>query len=359
MNRVLALISILLLGLAAGCSEDIQGNDNDEETPPATVETIDNGDGTFTTTVDAGYLDATDWVGFSFATGEEAERAEGDVWDLSFKFANIIQNGGANGTAGVCLVAFDDDGFDDLDAAPAAVYFSDSGEDDPGQAFNFGEGWYDYDFVTHSMTIHPDRYYVVRTSAGGFVKLQIDSFVDGAGTPGFPSFTWAAIDGEFDVFTSRAYPDGGFHTVVDAGTMGGPDFVYLDLGTGLQVAPANPADDASWDLTFNFSTIQVNGGVNGTGNVEVAAFDDGAYDALSQAPAGGYATDATDDDVFKSGDGWYTYDFMTHDFTVHADRYYAIRDAAGDFWKLRMTGFVDDAGTPGFPSFDWEAITAP
>ncbi len=357
MKRVFALLSVLaLIGLLAGCSDDdLSPTGTDDPTP--TVETIDNGDGSFTTTVDAGYLDATEWVHFNFATGEEIER-EGETWDLAFKFANVILNGGANGDAGVCLSAFDDTGFEALTDAPPAVYLTDSGEDDPGQAFNAGDGWYDYDYVTHAFSVRADRYYVIHLSDGSYVKLMMESFTDDAGTPGFPSFTWMPVTGDFAVSTALLAGTSSHETLVASGPMGSDLWVYLDLDTGLQSVPGDPADDPVWDLGFSFADIIVNGGVNGTAGVEAIAYDDDGYDALTVAPAAGYGTDEAEAPIFESGDGWYTYDYVTHTFTVNANRYYVLKVDA-DYFKLRMTGFTNAAGDSGYPGFEWEGLTAP
>ncbi len=357
MNRTLVSLCVLvLIGLLAGCSDDdLSPTGTDDPTP--VVETIDNGDGSFTTIVDAGYLDATEWVHFSFATGDEIER-EGETWDVAFKFANIIINGGANGDAGVCLSAFDDIGFDALTDAPEAVYLTDGGEDDPGQAFNDGDGWYEYDYVTHAFSVRVDRYYVIRLSDGSYVKLEMQGFTDDAGTPGFPSFTWIPVTGDFSVSTAQMAGTDTNKTCVAAGTMGSGLWVYLDLDTGLQTIPVDAADDPVWDLGFSFADILVNGGVSGTADVQAIAFDDEGYDALTQAPAIGYGTDEAEAPIFKTGDGWYTYDYVTHAFTVNANRYYVLKVGA-DYFKLRMTGFTNAAGDSGYPSFEWESIAAP
>lgn len=362
MKRALTLLPVLLMvGLLAGCSDDdLSPTDPGDETP-ATVETTDNGDGTFTTVVDAGYLDATEFVYFSFATGDQVERAEGDPWDLAFKFANIIQNGGANGDGGVCLYAFDDDGFDALTAAPEGVYLTDGGEDDPGQAFNVGGGWYTYSgSPDHVFSVNESRYYAIRLSDGSFVKLRMDGFADDAGTPGYPTFTWSVIAGDFAVMTAMLAPAGGNETTVAAGSFGSQDWVYLDLSSGLQATPADPSDDAGWDLAFKSVDIAVNGGITGTGGVEIAIFDDTDYATRAQAPASGYITDETDAQAFDQGSGWYTYTGPPdHLILTHADHYYVVRDAAGDYYKLRMVTFYNSAEESGYPSFEWEGIAAP
>jgi len=364
--RKLRLLPLLIaLGLAVGaCSDDELAPKGDDTGDTPIVATTANGDGSFTTVVDAGYLDATEWIYVSLEAGTQvapADPAASADWDLAFKFANIIVNGGANGMGAVAVYAYDDGGFAALTAAPEAVYLTDTGTDDPGQCFNTGTGWYNYDYITHAFSIRADRYYAIRRADGSYIKLQMTDFVDGAGTPGFPTFVWAPIAGDFAVETAAAGA-ASFSTLVAAPPMGSSDWVYFSLGTGLAAAPANPADADDWDLAFNFANIALNGGANGTGGVSLLPLDDGGYDALAVAPAGGYVSDTGSADselAFNAGGGWYTYDFMTHTLSINADRYYVIAAAGGAYYKLRMTGFYHPAGDSGYPGFDWAPIAAP
>ncbi len=362
MHKLRLLPMLLALALAVGaCSDDdLSPTGNDEET--ATVETTDNGDGSFTTVVDAGYLGATDWVYVSLEDGSEvtpAGRAAG-AWDLAFQFANIIVNGGANGTGGVAVHAYDDGGFAALTAAPNTVYVTDTGMDDAGQCFTTGTGWYNYNPISHAFSIRADRYYAIRLSDGSYVKLRMSDFVDGAGTPGFPTFVWAPIAGDFAVSTAAA--GAARESAIEAPPMGSSDWVYFSLATGLEATPANPADADDYDLAFNFANIALNGGANGTGGVSLRAFDDGAYDALAAAPAGGYSSDTGTGDselVFNTGSGWYTYDSMTHALSVNSDRYYVIAAADGSYYKLRVTAFDFEPGVAAYLGCDWEPIAPP
>jgi len=363
MKSLRLLPLLLVLGLFAGaCSDDeLAPTGDDNETP--TVATTDNGDGSFTTVVDAGYLTATEWIYVDLEAGTQvtpADPAASTEWDLAFKFANIILNGGANGRGGVALHAFDDGAFAALTSAPEAVYLTDTGTDDPGQSFNTGTGWYDYDFVSHAFAIRPDRYYAIRLADGSYIKLQMTDFVDGAGTPGFPTFVWAPIAGDFAVATALAGT--ARETTVTAPPMGSPDWVYFSLATGLAAAPADPANADDYDLALNFANIRLNGGTNGTGGVALVAFDDAGYAALATAPAGGYISDTGTGDselAFNTGSGWYTYDFGTHTVTVNEGRYYAITGADGNHYKLRVDTFAYESGVAATLKLAWEPIAAP
>lgn len=136
-------------------------------------------------------------------------------------------------------------------------------------------------------------------------------------------------------------------------------WVYVDLDTGLEVIPVDAANDNAWDVAFRRSNIAVNGGVTGSGDVEVAVLAT-PFDDVTSAPAGGYVTDVADGDdddtlpdyVFRA---WYDYDTTTHVLTP-ADHTYVVHTTAGAFVKLRMTAYYDAVGTSGSPSFRWVAL---
>ena len=82
-------------------------------------------------------------------------------------------------------------------AAPVETAFAyatdvaDGDDDDTLPDYVF-RTWYDYDTTTHVLT-PADRTYVVRTTAGTFVKLRMTAYYDGVGTSGSPSFRWVAL----------------------------------------------------------------------------------------------------------------------------------------------------------------------
>ena len=147
-------------------------------------------------------------------------------------------------------------------------------------------------------------------------------------------------------------------------------WVYLNLETGLEVAPQNPDEnqdwDAQWDLAFQRFKIKSNGGISGTGGVEVARLATVNFDTFEKAPEQGYLTDAEDSDdqdldpdyVFLGATPWFDYDGSTHILTP-ADAIYAIRSVSGKYYKFQMLDYYDEAGTSGHPSFRWGAIEAP
>jgi hypothetical protein len=50
--------------------------------------------------------------------------------------------------------------------------------------------------------------------------------------------------------------------------------------------------------------------------------------------------------VFNGAEGgWYTYDLGQHKLITKTDRYYAIENGDGGYWKLKMKSYYDEQGT--------------
>lgn len=167
--------------------------------------------------------------------------------------------------------------------------------------------------------------------------------------------------------------DGTTQTDVDATSE--TDYVYFDFESQREVAPGTPGSSAAWDIAFERFKIKVNGGTSGTGNVAVAALPNATFATLTTAPPSGYASDdappvpdggVTDGGftagseglIFHTGDGWYSYDPVNH---VLAPRpiVYVVRSVEGRYYKVQITGYYDQAGTPGYLGFRWAPIDAP
>ena len=170
------------------------------------------------------------------------------------------------------------------------------------------------------------------------------------------------IDGEpAAVFRHTPQEDDSVITIADA--TDGAAWRALDLDTGQTL---DTAVQTGWDLSFQRFHIRTRGGVNGTGGVVVAVVPD-SFESLSTAPASGYREDVADgddsdsepDNVFERvEDGWYSYDVMTHTLSPRA-RTYVLRSDAGRYFKLRMLGYYDPAGSPAVLSFQWKQVEPP
>ncbi|MFB1481161.1 HmuY family protein [Corallococcus sp. RDP092CA] len=198
-----ACAALLLAGLGTACGDDLQptpgpGEEEDPAITPQDGQHLthkDNGDGSFTSVVDA--TDAAAWVGVDLDTGKEANAADDALWDLAFQRFTVKSRGGVSGTGGVQVAIVPDTAFTALTQAPASGYLSDA-EDGPdtGDAvdtvFNTGDGWYVYDLPTHTLTPRP-QLYVVRSDSGSYFKVEIQSYYDAAGTPAKLKLLWAKV----------------------------------------------------------------------------------------------------------------------------------------------------------------------
>ncbi|GAB5518046.1 MAG: hypothetical protein RhofKO_02970 [Rhodothermales bacterium] len=115
-----------------------------------------------------------------------------DAWDVSFSGTNIRLNPKGQG-------AFLQDAFDDVAEVPAQGLK----KDETGSTVIPGgsdQGWYNYDFMTHSITPVPERTLIVQTPEGAFAKLEILSYYQGElddpntiGEPRFYSFRYILL----------------------------------------------------------------------------------------------------------------------------------------------------------------------
>jgi hypothetical protein len=181
-------------------------------------------------------------------------------------------------------------------------------------------------------------------------------------------------------------------------------WIYLDLDTQTQVFPADPSQSDDWDMAFNATAIALNGGASGSPNgQEVVVYGDkepegstypweeitqapppGAVDYVSDQSSGGLlgnlipglppllgggdvdyamtrvpAADQEPDPATGAGDyGWYRDSGIASGnmITARPNVAFIVRSVECRYYKLRMTGYTDAAGNPGFPSFDLDQI---
>lgn len=180
-------------------------------------------------------------------------------------------------------------------------------------------------------------------------------------TPGDPPDTQQPGDITDANMSHEDHGDGTRTTTVDATSKDA--WIALDLDQGRQV---DAAQDAKWDVAFQRFHIRTRGGVNGKGGVEVATLSGVDFAQLAQAPVAGYATDAEDgedvgtdpDTPFEVGEGWYSYDMVTHKLTPR-DRVYVVRSDEGAWFKVRLLAYYDAAGTPAVIQLRWGKVQSP
>ena len=139
-------------------------------------------------------------------------------------------------------------------------------------------------------------------------------------------------------------------------------WVYFDLATGSEVVPDTPEDSLDWDLKFQRYEIAVNGGVSGTGNVQVligsGLYD--TYDDVEDLADGDWITDSEDADADGKPEyafqDWFNYDLSTHVLSP-ADIVYFVQSTGGDIYKFRVLYYYNADGISGHMSIEFDPIT--
>jgi len=108
---------------------------------------------------------------FQLLKGEEVEvtnPASSNDWDISSDFVTISMNGGTRGSGQAAAILDQETALDSIKSAPAEGYVMD---DSTKSIMAIGDAWYNYDFMTHSMSAH-DYSWVLKTASGKYAKLE-------------------------------------------------------------------------------------------------------------------------------------------------------------------------------------------
>ena len=168
----------------------------------------------------------------------------------------------------------------------------------------------------------------------------------------------AGDPGPADKVTTMPNGDGSYTSVVDSTSM--EAWTVADLESGVEVAA-----DAPWDVSFQRFHLKLNGGVHGDGGVQVAPLAEVGLDEVTAPPAGGWITDQADGDdenedpdyAFEQGDGWYTYDPVTHVLSPRPITW-VLETVEGNFLAIAIEDYYDDAGTAGVLTLRWKPLAA-
>lgn len=344
------LFLVGLLGWASACAPSLKPEDDGGTGgggPPggAKIETTDNGDGTFTTVVDA--TSETDYVYFDFESqGEKTVELplNSTDWDIGFRRHLIPTNGGISGPGGVMVAPLEGDLFAETTDAPTTGYLTDAedppedGDEDPDFVFNAIEtSWFRYNPSDHTLS-PAERTYVVRTVEGRHYKFRVLDYYDAVGTAGHLTFSWGEIG-------PPSTPDS---FTVDAS--GG--IVYLSIAEGGAVSVSDPATSSTWDLALDANTlIRTNGGTSGAGFGGARVTDaETDYDALTSTSTVGFTVDSMivppgppgqpDTSGHAEMNLWYDYDPKSHKVTTRGE-IYVVRAADGTYGKFQIVYFAD------------------
>ncbi|SEF53513.1 HmuY family protein [Algoriphagus boritolerans] len=109
-----------------------------------------------------------------FSLEENALVEETEDWDLAFKGTTIRVNATKNVTAAVVTGIFDE-----IAEVPTSATFA----TDSGESFAIptgsGNGWYNYNSATFTVTPIPGRVLLVKTTHGNYAKIEILSYYKG------------------------------------------------------------------------------------------------------------------------------------------------------------------------------------
>lgn len=147
-------------------------------------------------------------------------------------------------------------------------------------------------------------------------------------------------------------PEGSVKRVYDfsADTLeNGTHFALFSFENKAKVAIADSAT-TKWDIGFQKTTIILNSGVRGPGNVEVSTLTQTSFSDVKQAPAYGYIPDSTLEFTAipgGSGNGWYTYD-QSHLISPIAGKIFVFKLANGKYAKMRIINYYK--GHPSSPN---------
>ncbi len=133
-------------------------------------------------------LDATDsgaWVHFKLSNATSFKRAEFAKnsldWDIAFRRAKIITNGGETNKKGMAAVALMDTAdFDSVVSVPdEELFMKDNTDDNLYEPKNPAiDKWYEYDFWTHRLK-PKKNVFVIRTADGRYAKFKILNYYCG------------------------------------------------------------------------------------------------------------------------------------------------------------------------------------
>ncbi|MFB6454621.1 HmuY family protein [Chitinophaga sp. Hz27] len=161
-QKILGLGALALGLLFTACSKDDKKDNS--PAPVLTTTTVAN--------LQADTANTGNYTLFSFADNKIIPNSDSATakWDIGFKTTTIIVNGGVSGP-GKAEAQIVTGVFNDLSAAPTTGYSTDS----IGAKYAL-KTWYSYNATTHIITPVPGKVLVIKTPAGKYAKVEIQSY---------------------------------------------------------------------------------------------------------------------------------------------------------------------------------------
>ena len=262
----------------------------------------------------------TEWTYFSFSEGKQVAVTNprtSNNWDIAFNRYNVKTNGGTSGIGGVEVVNTGSKDFDAVTQYPGVGYQKDEevttygrpkeGQTTPTVITNSvnkaitgtvesqdPKGFYNYVRPAQGSNtphINLTKYvYVLKTTKGEYVKLQITEYTNKKNENGYITFKYdfltvaAPIEKEALTFTKNIG-----ETQIDATNM--TNWQYFSLAKGTVVTVTTPENDLTWDIAFKGYYVKLNGGVNGKGKGEALKTESKDFDTVKETIKVGFEKD--------------------------------------------------------------------
>ncbi|MBX2812944.1 MAG: HmuY family protein, partial [Myxococcales bacterium] len=153
------------------------------------------------------------------------------------------------------------------------------------------------------------------------------------------------VDEELEIGGAKSELDIGGQVLTQLSAVHGESWVYFHFESWEVVAPVAPEASGAWDMAFRRFHIKLNGGIHGTGDVEVAKVQGTLFEELDDIPNSDFVTDQADgedengdpDYAMSSGDEpWYIYDQRFHSLSPRK-LVYVVRLVSGKYIKMEIT----------------------
>lgn len=303
----------------------------------------------------------------------EAEAATNADWDVAFRRTSIFLNTHSDNTVTAYSMGHNADWYNE--GSPIADNFVNADADaelpdylavttaniptEDGSFIadvteNIISGWYNYNFMDHSVTAKPESYFIV-SSDDSYTKFNVASLVqDGfaASSITINSMHQSDVDSEFQAERSLT---------LDAATIcaGSFDAIYVDFAMNQEVTSAD-----AYDISIPCSTGGVDFAINIADDATAIQDFDNLYDAVDPAAVGfmGFKSNEYTELAFNniSDNAWYAYNPAgepnNHGIYSNFD-IFQIKTATATY-KLQIVSYYDVNGVSGSFMIRADEITA-
>lgn len=137
-----------------------------------------------------------------------------------------------------------------------------------------------------------------------------------------------------------------------------PQKAKWDLGftTFVNYITSVDASNNPIEVTYGYSDFIVSNRIGGTQVYQVLVADGGAYVDFTKAKVdeSKFTVSATDQRII--GASWRSGGGPTTLPSIKTDRFYVVKDVAGNYYKLKFLAMTNDKGERGYPSFEYAIL---